>query len=204
MCRLFCLAVLFLAALPARAATSPAGAVPAVAVPVEVIAVRGDTVVVRTRSPRKALLYSLVPTVGGFVLSSVASSTLSDDPTAEPSGLASLAMTGASVLLFTGPSFGHFYAGNNRAARNGMLVRGGALTIAFLGLLSALNEGGSGDLPTGALVAVTAGSLLYFGSTVYDIATAPSSAHRANTRGVRVSMAPVVGAQRGVRIAVRM
>ena len=125
------------------------------------------------------------------------------------SGLGTLAIGVPGVNLVAipvGPALGHFYAGNARQAWTGILIRGGAF---FGGVAVVVLKALEGDpnfdedaerILTGALIVILA-------SAAYDVATAPASARRFNERQqqrVQMSLSPVVGRQKGVRLAVRL
>jgi hypothetical protein len=135
-----------------------------------------DSSRLQPKSPRRAFAYSL----GGTVL------------------LAPVFGTG----LIVGPSLGHFYAGNNRQALIGIGIRtvgaGGALG-ALLSIPSDPEEPERGPVPAPGSdedtvrTAVALGSaLVWLGSAVYDIATAPGAA-RAYNASRQVAVAPTVG-----------
>ena len=208
MLRSFAFGVLLVAlAAPLRAQTSPPPSVDSLrqVVPVRVVAVRGDTVFVQPKRPRTALLYSLVPTVGGLLLSSVGSSLASTSGNGTSSLGSTLGSTG-SLLFFFGPSFGHYYADNNGQAVRGYLIRGGGLALVAAGFVVALDDlfGDDDDGSEGyAAGLIVAGAFTYLGSAVYDVATAPAAARRYNERHRRVLVgaAPVVS-RRGVGLTV--
>lgn len=103
---------------------------------------------------------------------------------------------GGTVLLLpvggvgavVGPAFGHFYAGNSQQAWAGIALRTGGVGAASIGGVLAL---GAPRVGWGLL---TGGALVVIGSALYDIVTAPGSAHEYNEpHGLSAQVASTVG-----------
>jgi len=185
--------------------------------------VRGDTVVVRVKSERKAFLYSLVPTVAGYTLVVVATAVGERRVVdGQSEGWTAPALYAGVALAFAGPGTGHEYAGQRARVLEGIRIRTGGILLGSAGglIYGALflgnvfgsdgdEDGGRSGVKQVGLALVLAGSAVVIGSSFYDIATAPRSARRTNEQAARrraqVSFAPVVAPRQGVgaHVAVR-
>jgi hypothetical protein len=100
------------------------------------------------------------------------------------------------VLLFLGPSAGHFYAGEIGHGAVTSALRAGAAAGAFFGLFIATfnlcaEPCHKADNPEGwALFGVSAAA--FVGATAYDLYDAHRAVERANRRGVDLTIAPTV------------
>jgi hypothetical protein len=125
------------------------------------------------KSPGMALALSLGGTVGSFALASVGGGVEND-------ALATIGGLG----MWVAPSFGHWYAG--KLWTHGLTMRmagAGAIVVGAVLLIDdCVNDevGCDGETPGFALIIGGAGLFVIGG--VYDIVTAPTSAHRYNER----------------------
>lgn len=127
---------------------------------------RKDTTKIGVSSERKSSGRALLYSVGGTVL-------------LLPAG-------GVGVVI--GPAVGHFYAANSQQARAGIAIRTGGAGAVGIGGVWAL---GAPRVGWGLL---TGGALVVAGSALYDIVTAPRSAHEYNKdHSLSAQVAPTVG-----------
>jgi hypothetical protein len=181
-------------AMPATAAAS-SGAPPSLTPPVDYgprPRLPGDY-----KSPSTALALSLGITGGGVALAFAAGEVDGD-------AQSSLGWIG-SLMIAIGPTTGHIYADNGW--NTGLKWRLGSLAVGTGALVGALvacppfsgdcNESGAEAL----LVVFLGAGVTYIGATAYEIGTAPSAAHKYNSRGQpNVSIAPIVGREPGVAV----
>ena len=113
-----------------------------------------------------------------------------------------LALAGL-IGITIGPSFGHFYAGDNGRAWGQIGLRVGAVGILFAGAISAIFDcdlfGASECEPSVTTnVLLGGGLLLAGGSAVYSVYDAPRAARRHNARQRRLMLvpAPITGPDR--------
>ncbi len=141
------------------------------------------------KRPGVALALSAGATLGGFALGLAGPY----DARTRATGVA------AGMLLVLGPGAGHVYAGDVGGAALGAALRGGSLFLASGVVAQALDRNGS--RLSGPLFATGVG--VFMMSLVYDVASAPDAARRYNRRhAVRMTLAPVMGPQVGVRLIV--
>jgi len=140
------------------------------------------------KDPGTATMLAIGGTALGFVSLYAAGRT--DSP--------GLGWTGVALLV-VGPSAGHIYAGESGHATKTSLVRVGAMLTAFVGLISLVSEDTdcidacTGDDKSTAETLLWVGGLTYVATALYDIADAPSAAHRANAKQARAwQIAPTV------------
>ncbi len=134
---------------------------------------------VRAKSPRRALLLSL----GGTLAMGVPIVNL--------------------AALPLGPALGHFYAGNDHQAWVGIGIRTGAIAGAMLLIMGAALDG-SKSTPATIDRYLYGATAVILGSAIYDIATAPAAARRANERlGISALVLPAPGGAH-VRLAMRL
>ena len=102
-----------------------------------------------------------------------------------------------SVLIATGfllgPAVGFWTGGIASRSVPGILIRTGGLTLAALGAGSCITDLYSErpSCSTGAQVAVVAGSLVFLGSVVYDLATVGRKVRAHNNERSRAMIVPV-------------
>jgi hypothetical protein len=167
--------------------------------------------IIEVKSPNTALALSLGFTAGGLGL--VVLGSKMQDGAREDTG-DSLASLG-SVAFLVGPTIGHIYARN--PWNTGLKWRLGSLGVSFVGLAYALNQCGIFDecsqaendrADVGAAFAV-GGLISYFGATIYEVATAPSSARAYNREYARdhlkmrprMQVVPMAGRAPGLSLA---
>lgn len=112
-------------------------------------------------SPRRALLYSILGTVGSMVVSSVGNE----------EEIVPLAIVGSVGMLVT-PSLGHIYTRDWWRALVPMGLR-------VVGVVSMVTSGTGDVVRSGQLAG---GALLFLSATAYSIIAAPRSARRANRK----------------------
>ena len=150
------------------------------------------------RSPSMALRLSVLSTaipslLGATMVSMWFSSRHHDNNTLLAGGL-----VGLGLGLGFGPSIGYAYSGEHLRAWGGGLLRligvgAGALAVTIAGIESSCDDcsggGGSSDMASLGIVLFCATAI----STIYDVATAPRAAQRANARhGIdSLSLVPV-------------
>ena len=142
-------------------------------------------------SESTALWLSLGGTAASWGLI-VAATQLTDSGT----GVATLAALGTVGA----PSLGHLYA--DSFGTRGLGVRLAGAGVAFLGAILRVLEtadggraSGSGELLTGGLL--YGGAALFVAGTIDDIVTAPAAVRRYNRRLHGVTIAPMIGPDRG-------
>lgn len=146
----------------------------------------------RLKNPGLAVLFSL----GTPILSVSLGSSLAET---------GLELPGALLILggmLVGPSAGNYYAGNSRAAKTGLFIRGTGTVLLTVGLLSFLSEFGNclfesdscGNRSTlFAEYSIYIGLGMYVFGFLYDVVTAPINTIKFNKEAksnVNVSMAP--------------
>jgi len=129
---------------------------------------------VGTKSPSTALALSLGATALPYVVNAMANRH-------GGSGSTELAM----FAILAGPAVGHFYAGQPNRALTGMVVRAG-----LLGATALLAQGdceGFLCIPPGVII----GGLALTAAMIVDIAAAPGSARKFNSKHARVAIVPL-------------
>jgi hypothetical protein len=119
------------------------------------------------------------------IVSLVACGSVSADngstPTPKNAGRATLlSLGGAAFVPIVGPGFGHIYAHNWGQFYLGTVLRSVAAGVIIIGAIGESMTWGEED--NGAGTAVSLGVVLYFGSSVLDIATAGIAANRYNRK----------------------
>ena len=157
------------------------------------VAILDDTFRVHRKQPFVAFTLSGLGTAGGSVL--VWKNTEGNN-----------AFAAGVALLVVGPALGHLYAGGVKGAATGTAIRvvglglavgGGNLIVDGIGC-----EGRCRGVGFGVPLFIS-GGLLILGSTLSDVLSAPAAANQFNRRhGLVIS--PVVGAEPGVYLAVRL
>jgi hypothetical protein len=109
------------------------------------------------------------------------------------------------VVPFVGPSFGHLYAQNyaQAAIGTGVRIAGSMLVLAALPTGDVACDPEPCPDREGRNALFVGGLGLVIGSTIYDVFSAPTAANQYNRRR-GLAVVPVVGPQRGIRVAVRM
>ncbi|NVB83666.1 MAG: hypothetical protein HOV81_35155 [Kofleriaceae bacterium] len=160
---------------------------PPVAQPVEVDPLPSE--IIEVKSPGKALALSLGVTAGGLGLMVLGSSL---DHGSEKDG--ETFATLGSLAFLIGPTVGHVYAGNTwntglkwRLASLGISVGGLVYALSQCGILDDCTDEEMNGADVGAAVAV-GGMISFFGATIYEVATAPSSARQYNLEYTRYRM----------------
>jgi hypothetical protein len=144
------------------------------------------------KSPSAARTWALTGTLLGAGL-------LTTGIVGDQGELALMGLIGITI----GPSFGHFYAGDNGQAWGQIGLRVGAMGVMFAGALSALFDCGLfGDSECEPSVITNVllggGLVLASGSAVYSVYDAPRAARRHNARQQRLMLmpAPITGPDR--------
>lgn len=167
-----------------------------------------DSVVIKRKSPRHALLYSLGGTLGPFAGTMVLAASYPDPP---PRDWELYLLRATGGLLFfggwtVGPSLGHFYAEAPGRAWTGIGIRTTGLAVSVLGQAWYRARTTRADREDGASLLGILGAVLTTGSAAYDILRAPQSARDFNRKNnVHVQVAPTVhpsGEQAGLSLRV--
>jgi hypothetical protein len=154
----------------------------------------GGNVGIKAKSPGTATALSLFGTMTPLFVSKA----LSDS--GDPNTATSLLVLGG---LLMGPGIGHMYAGNEKRFWGGFGLRLAGLAGMTLSFAASWNNPDS----DGAAVGFLAGSVVYLGSTIHDIATADNSVRDYNKKyGLTgVSIAPTYFASQnapGLQLAI--
>ncbi len=172
---------------------------PPVSAPVDVDLLPSE--IIEVKSPGTALALSLGVTAGGLALAWAAEGASGD----QADSLATL----GSIAFLVGPTVGHIYAGNTwntglkwRLASVGVMLGGAMYAFSQCGLLEDCTAEQNDRADVGVAIAI--GGFISFGAaTVYEVATAGSSAREYNVEYSRrrLQIAPMAGGSPGLSIA---
>jgi hypothetical protein len=171
---------LFVLAMAGNAAAQPGLAPPSASPPQP--ALQGDEL-----SETTALWLSLGGTAASWTLVALAA----DMDHRGSSKAGDIATIGAFGTLFA-PSFGHWYARSLVTRGLGLRLAGAAAVFVGLGVVVGCDGECSGSEVDVALALALAGTGLYVGGTIDDIATAPGRARSYNHRFQNVAVVPMI------------
>lgn len=157
----------------------------------------------RPKSPGKATSLSLIGTLAPTFFYMAVSSSCSGPEGCSPA-VAIIGLTGFVAGPIVGPGFGHMYARNKGRFWTGLGLRTAGLGGAVVAFALSYDNSDS-DV---ALTGFVAGAGLWFGSAIYDIATAARSAREYNRKNGLgwLSVAPTFDLskrQAGVRLSLQ-
>lgn len=149
-------------------------------------------------------LLTIVAIISLVALGSVSADNSSVPTPKQASKATVLSLWGTAVVPILGPGLGHIYAHNMGQFYLGTVLRSLAAGLIITGGIA--NSISWGHADNRADMAITLGVVLYFGSSVLDIATAGAAANRYNRKHglARVSISPTYFASQkalGVKVS---